>query len=776
MKNNNSNNNETQFFFFLIIIVWLGLCSAISYAQEIEHEPPRDFINTDPIILRLKIFDLADYEVKCFYKFNDAEEFSIIELDKIGRRIFRAEIFPQENANNIKYYFWIYKNNQFYKTLPENNPVGIPFSVLNTQEDLDYFTLLSPLITEEKMGYKKEMMFILRNNFPNAVSFDSAVLNDDEPLKIIRKKKVLLNIKSTFPIRQGKNRLLIKGTLSDGTIIKQNFEFKTKKLKKKRAIKKTNEVKLSHNYFKTDKSDYTQNDFEMLYSIKQNIETNSLLLETYGLYDNRGSDYTQPYSRVRLNVIDKGFRWKIKSGDIQENFSPLTVNGRRIRGLYADINLLKFFNKQSTLSLNYLFGNSNDAIEISSPNVTIPTYKQEVKGYQIKFSSMKFKSSLQYFKIYDDPHSLNNESKEVIDPIENHIIGTFIQLRPTPLSYIENEFVLAAYYANSQASTISTDELGLSQPIKDLIEKYLPIKSSLSGGFTNRFTFQTPLLSKKNIVKFGYDYVHPNYQNILNTFVEPDKEEISLTLTQRLLNRKLIINTHVENERDNVLKTSVDTSNTNTYRFNAIYRTKMIGSFNATGMLTRKTEVVTTSNEDIDNQLNYVMVGISGIPLSSKIGKINANINYSISDYLDYIMGDNSSYSNSFGASLYASYKKYRTSLGLIQSKTTSTLSGTSRYLSLYSRASRKITKQLKVSTKIKLTLGINNDDNNQMDSRKVTNNWMITYNKEKLTYFKSSQLQLGVDFIYMKDDDKPSEETSNFKEAYASFSITNKF
>ena len=52
-------------------------------------------------MLRVKIFDLADYEVKCFYKFNDAEEFSVIELDKIGRRMFRADIYPEDNSNNI---------------------------------------------------------------------------------------------------------------------------------------------------------------------------------------------------------------------------------------------------------------------------------------------------------------------------------------------------------------------------------------------------------------------------------------------------------------------------------------------------------------------------------------------------------------------------------------------------------------------------------------------------------------------------------------------------
>ena len=719
---------------------------------------------------------MADYEIKCFYKFNDAEEYSVVELDKIGRRMFRTEIMPKENSNNIKYYFWIYKNNQFFQTLPKSNAVGIPFSIINTQEDLDYFSLLSPLISQEKLKYKKEMMFLVKNNFPNAIRFKSALLNDDESLKIINKKKVLINLQSTFPIRQGTNRLEIKGILADGTVVKQNFEFKTEKLKKKRLFKKMHEIKLNNNFYNTNKSEYIQNDSEILYSIKQNIETNSLFLESYGLYDNRGTQYTQPYSRYKINAIDKKFRWKIKGGDIEENFSPLTINGRRIRGIYTDIDLLKFINKKESFSMRYIIGLSNNAINVSSPNVTIPTYKQEIKGYQLKYSTMKLKSSVQYFKIYDDPQSLNSESKDLTSPVENHVIGTFVQIRPSPLSYIENEFVVAAYYADNEASIVSLDELELSQSYKDIINKYLPIKTSLTGGYSNRFTLQLPLLSRKNILKVGHDITHPNFYNELNSFIEPDKQEISCELTQKLMNRKLIINSAYENERDNLTKISSDTSNTNSYRLNTLYRTKSLGSFNATGMLTRKTEVVTTSNEDLDNQLNYVMVSVSGIPLKARVGKVRANISYSISDYLDYIETNNNSTSFTFNSSINTSYNQYRVSLGLSQSKTTSNLSGTSRYLTVYTRVSRKLSKQLKISTKLKLTLGKNDGESSKLNSRKVSNSWNITYHKKKLNYFKESYTQLGAELIYMKDDENPSQETSNFIEGYLSLSIINKF
>tara|TARA_B100000427_G_scaffold199355_1_gene165750 strand:+ start:7968 stop:9875 length:1908 start_codon:yes stop_codon:yes gene_type:complete len=635
---------------------------------------------------------------------------------------------------------------------------------------------LSPVITAEKLDYRKEMMFVLKNNFPNAVTFDSAILNEDEPVKVISQKRVLLNMKSTFPIRQGKNKLEIKAVLADGTMISQYFEFKTKKLKKKRLVKKNNELKLINNFYKTNKTEFTQNEYEMIYSVRQDIETNALFFETYGLYDDRGSKYTQPYSRLRLNIMDKKFRWKVKGGDIQENFSPLTVNGRRVRGLYADLDLLKFFKKKSSMSVRYIMGQSNKAIEISSGNVTMPTYAQDVKGYQLKLSGMKFKSSLQYFRVYDDTGSLSSESKEVTNPVENHIVGTFFQLRPTPLSFIEYEFVGSAYYADSEASAIDISELDYSDFVKNLINKYLPIKSSLLGGYSHRFTTQLPILSRYNIVKVGYDRVHPNYYNELNTFFEADKEAWSVSLTQKLFNRTLIMNTFFENEKDNILGTSSDTSNSNAYRFNTMYRTKNIGSINATGMLTRKTEVVTTSNEDLDNQLNYIMIGISGIPFKANIGKVRANISYSISDYFDYIESDNNSKSNTISINLNSSYNDYKASLGLSQSKTSSDLSGISRYLTVFSRVSKILSEQLKFSTKLKFSIGKNDSDSNKINSRKISNNWTVTYTRKTLKYFKKSDIRLGVEFIYMKDDANPDEQTSNFIEGYTTFSMTNRF
>ena len=62
------------------------------------------------------------------------------------------------------------------------------------------------------------------------------------------------------------------------------------------------------------------------------------------------------------------------------------------------------------------------------------------------------------------------------------------------------------------------------------------------------------------------------------------------------------------------------------------------------------------------------------------------------------------------------------------------------------------------------------------MNSRKISNNWVLNYSRKKLKYFKSSDIRLAVDLVYMKDDDNPSEETSNFIEGYTTFSMTNSF
>jgi len=143
-------NVRNSFFFVVFFIIF---SSSTIFSQEFSHDPPYDFINSEPINLRVKVKEVDDYEVKCFYKFNDSDEYSIIELEKLGTRLFKIDIDPPVNSNNIKYYFWVYKNNQFYQTLPKNNPVSIPYSVINTQEELEYFSVLSPSLTKKKLDY-----------------------------------------------------------------------------------------------------------------------------------------------------------------------------------------------------------------------------------------------------------------------------------------------------------------------------------------------------------------------------------------------------------------------------------------------------------------------------------------------------------------------------------------------------------------------------------------------------------------------------------------------
>ena len=766
-------NVRASFFFVVFCIIF---SSSTIFSQEFSHDPPYDFINSEPINLRVKVKDVADYEVKCFYKFNDSDEYSIIELEKLGTRLFKIDIDPPANSNNLKYYFWVYKNNQFYQTLPKNNPVSIPYSVINTQEELEYFSVLSPSLTKKKLDYRKQMMFVLRNNYPNSISFVEATLNDDERLDVLNKKRLLLNLKSTFPIRQGKNRLKIKAMLSDGAMVEQIFEFKTKKLKEKKMFKRSNIVKLSNNFYNTNKDSYTQEDVDLLYTFNQNLETNSWYIETYGAYDSRESNDTQPYSRYYVNAIDKQFRWKFSGGDFQENLSPLTLNGRIIRGVYTDVDLLKVFSMKSSLSASFLTGISNRKIEVSSPNITIPTYKQTAQGYQVQFSTMQLKSSVQYLHIYDDPTSLSEGSKGVISPIENHVLGWFFQWRPTPLSLIENELVGSAYYNDHEAESVDIESLEISPYLKQIINKYLPIKTSLVGGYTNRLKTQFPVINKKNLLKINYEITQPNFYNELNSFIEPDQRTFSGTLTQKMLNRRLIVNTTIENEKDNIAETSTDTSYTNSYRINTNYRTNKFGNINLNTMLTKKHEQVTTANEDIDNQLNFISLGISGVPLKSGNVDVMGNVSYSLSQYNDYVITDNNSSNTSLNTSFSTSYNDYRAAIGLSQSSSKSNLSGKSRYLSVYTNLSRKINKSFRFSTKIKLTLGKNANESNKMDSQKLSHSWSFVYNKRNLKFFKESSMRLGFEIIAMKDAANPDEETSNFIESYTSFSLTNKF
>ena len=747
----------------------------ISDAIAFEHNVPADFNSNDPLTLKVRMPDQGDYQVKCFYRFNNEEEYRVTNLEFVANRLYQVKIPVTNSVNNVDYYFWVYKYNKFLSTLPESNPVSQPYSVLNTLAELVFFEVLSPDL-EQKLVNVNDVTLMIRSNFDSTVKLKSAVFNDDEPLSIIRQRGAITLMKNTFPLRSGKNWLTLVGQRRDGSLVKQTIRFKTKKQRKDAKVKE-GEIRLNHLAYDTDKeSTGFRESFEMTYLAKYKIDYDLFNFSMYGLYDNRDSDYVQPYSRYNAVIEDPASRFKLHVGDVNQRYTPLTLNSRRVRGVKTDVDLLKLFGSRNRLTLSVIAGQTNEAIEVSSGNVTAGTFEQETVGAQVLLSTLKLKSSVQYFKVYDINDSLTSGNIGTTKPVENHLLGAFFQYRPTSLSLIENEFVGGAYYSDKRAVTVNIDELNLDENLQSIIESTLPLKTSLTAGNVNKFVTQFPLFSRYRIFKFTHEYVHPSFVNILNSSIESDKQQVTFDLSQKLLNRKLALNGQYKQKANNILSTLGTTTSVKGYRIGANYRTQRTGVINSSFMLTRRDQEVSTDNATIDNQLNYVLLGWTGIPVKNKGRNVYFNFNFSLSEYIDYLSSNNNTDTVSYAINMNSSYKTFKLVFGVNKSDVTSILSGTTNYLTINSTVRRNFLETVALLMKVKLIFGVNTTVGYEQNSTKLISSWDYSFKRKDWFSFKEAAFYYGFDYTVMADV-KDSEDTSlNFYETYFRFKVINSF
>ena len=108
-----------------------------SYGQ-FEHTPPSDLDPNFPNTLRVRAPDQAEYQIKCFYRYNDEEEFRVKDLDSISSRSYQLRLSLDKNVNNVDYYFWVYQYNQFKQTLPLDRGSNDVYTVINTRAELQF--------------------------------------------------------------------------------------------------------------------------------------------------------------------------------------------------------------------------------------------------------------------------------------------------------------------------------------------------------------------------------------------------------------------------------------------------------------------------------------------------------------------------------------------------------------------------------------------------------------------------------------------------------------
>lgn len=340
----------------------------------------------------------------------------------------------------------------------------------------------------------------------------------------------------------------------------------------------------------------------------------------------------QPRNRMSLSL--KTSLFDLAVGDVNPRFSDLSLSGKRVRGVEADLKL-KYFNT------HIVYGQTERAIEgtISSAPDTLSdgrfqysrtgyTYDRNLLAIRPYFGSGKnFQLGFSLLKARDDTLSVkreyggitqNNERSIVMGgvnrPQDNIVLGTdlllafdkkrFVWKTDAAFSYLNRDITGGALTLEEMDTFLPGDSLqndtitlgdmnipleGFPDPgdftkifiINENISPLMPIVPDTSGKIGMREFLNMPSTAFKTQMKLNYfnnffvvkyQRVGPEFMSLGNPYMRTDVQGFNISDKIRLFSNRLSVTIAYDQKRDNLLENKESTTTTTSFIANvAIY-------------------------------------------------------------------------------------------------------------------------------------------------------------------------------------------------------------
>ncbi|MDO9548421.1 MAG: hypothetical protein Q7J65_05615, partial [Candidatus Marinimicrobia bacterium] len=362
---------------------------------------------------------------------------------------------------------------------------------------------------------------------------------------------------------------------------------------------------------------------EQVREVRQNI--NSIRANASGSYDwlsfnakafiSSEEDPTkQPRNRLSLGL--KTYIFDLSVGDVNPQFSELSLQGKRVRGVEANLKL-KYFNT------HIVYGQSERAIEgtISSTPDTLEdgvlqytrsgyTYDRNLLAVRPYFGSGKnFQLGFSLFKARADTLSVKKEYDGITEtpdrsivmggvnkPKDNIVLGTdlllafdqkrFVWKTDAAFSYLNRDITGGAMTLEKMDTFLPGDSLqndtitlgdmniplsGFPDPgdftrifiINQNISPLMPIVPDTNGQIGMKEFLNMPSTAFKTVLKLnyfnnffvvGYQRVGPEFTSLGNPYMRTDVQGFNISDKIRLFSNRLFVTLAYDQKRDNLLE------------------------------------------------------------------------------------------------------------------------------------------------------------------------------------------------------------------------------
>ena len=294
----------------------------------------------------------------------------------------------------------------------------------------------------------------------------------------------------------------------------------------------------ANSVFYNSNSSNSRAPFTYMLSGNLNLSAFSFSMPLSYTITNQGNNlgYSVPFNFNRLSLMPK-YKWiKAYIGDVSMSFSPYTLSGHPFRGGGLELS------PKGRFKFALMGGQLLKAIEVSESANKVPTFQRI--GYGVKVGYLKEKYKLEWIGFYakDNINSINsNFDKAGIAPNEN--IVNSLNFSSTLITNVDFniEYALSMLSEDTRAGLLQTEnKLDKIFSTRENTSMMKAVKASVNYSI------------QKTKLGLVYERVDPNYKTLGALFFSNDLENISLTVSRPFLKDKLLLNSNIGFQRDDL--------------------------------------------------------------------------------------------------------------------------------------------------------------------------------------------------------------------------------
>lgn len=266
-------------------------------------------------------------------------------------------------------------------------------------------------------------------------------------------------------------------------------------------------------------------------------------------YSNQQINYSQPFNFNQFGM-QPSYKWvKTYFGYNSMSFSPYSLNGHQFLG--AGIELTP---PNIGLKFGLMYGRLVKPVEWNSEKPTIlPYYERYGYATKLGYSGKVGDYEVTLFKAWDEKSSINSVPDSLgVTPQENMVYT--VKFGKTFIDKIK----ISGIYAGSALTRDTRQSENLEQTSSN---EYFLIKPNATTSYSYALKGSADYLGSGYTVGIAYERIQPNYTTLGAYYNNNDLENIALTFSKQLMQGKLNVAGSAGEQRNNLDKSKLSTSN-----------------------------------------------------------------------------------------------------------------------------------------------------------------------------------------------------------------------